>query len=328
MCSNIYLRLQKLDITLVKPTFMISVKNLKKSFQTVKAIDGLSFNIKKGEIIGFLGPNGAGKSTTMRLLTGYLSPDTGTINIDGDNIQTNLHTIQSKIGYLPENNPLYKDMLVSEILTLNADLKKIPKSKRKEAFDFVISAVDIDDVYYRRIGDLSKGYKQRVGMALALMHKPTILIMDEPTEGLDPNQRTEIRSLIKELAKDRTIIVSTHVMSEATAIASRLLIINKGKLVADDTPKNLTLASGEEKVLEIELQGAKIATTLKKVKDITDIKSEKISSNRFNFRLVINKEANIQPTLTKLAGKNNWTIWKLVEHENNLEDVFHKLTSK
>ena len=195
---------------------MLTVQRLTKSFGSTKAVDDLSFSIAAGEIVGFLGPNGAGKTTTMRLIAGYLSPDSGKILIDNKPVGEEGSDARRHIGYLPENNPLYRDMLVSEFLTLSADLKGIPSEKRAEAFDFAVRAVDIGDVYYRPVGELSKGYKQRVGMAVALLHRPSILILDEPTEGLDPNQRTEIRTLIKSLAKDRTILLSTHVMQEAT----------------------------------------------------------------------------------------------------------------
>ncbi|MFC1751500.1 ABC transporter ATP-binding protein [Pseudomonadota bacterium] len=307
---------------------MISVKNLHKNFGSNTAVDDLSFAIKKGEIVGFLGPNGAGKTTTMRLLTGFLSPDAGEIKIAGKDIATNLHHIQRRIGYLPENNPLYKEMLVQEILDLAADLKSIPTSKRKEAFEFVVDAVSIDDVFYRPITELSKGYKQRVGMALALLHRPDILIMDEPTEGLDPNQRTEIRALIKELAKDRTIILSTHVMGEAAAVASRLLIINRGSLVADGTPTELTRSGQDERVLNLQLEGTHISTELKKLKGVKDTQIEKISGQKYQVHIIYDKAFQIQPELTKLAGRNKWTIWRLAEPESNLEDIFHKLTTK
>ncbi len=320
--------LRNLDTIHYTPTYMIQVSKLKKSFGTTLAVNNLSFKIKKGEIVGFLGPNGAGKTTIMRLLTGYLSPDQGSITIAGQDLHHHLQAAQSKIGYLPENNPLYHDMLVSEIFDLVANLKHIPQSKRKSAFDFVVNAVSIDDVYYRPINELSKGYRQRVGMALALMHRPDILILDEPTEGLDPNQRTEVRSLIKDLAKNRTIILSTHVMGEAAAVASRLLIINQGEIVADGTPIELTRSGQEEKVLNLELEGARIKSQLKKLQGVIDIQLTPISTQRYQVHIIYDKSHPIQPQLTKLAGTNRWIIWKLAEPENDLEDIFHKLTTK
>ena len=307
---------------------MITVTHLKKSFGNVHAINDLSFTINKGEIVGFLGPNGAGKTTTMRMITGFLTPDEGEIIIDGEPLEKNLAQTQAKIGYLPENNPLYKEMLVSEMLTTAANLKNIPQQNRAQALDFVVSSVSIKDVYYRPISELSKGYKQRVGMAVALLGQPQILILDEPTEGLDPNQRTEIRNLIKELAKDRTIILSTHVMQEATAIASRILIISNGKVAADGTADSLTKQNRSEKIIELELEGQKILTAIKLLKGLKDFDSEKIKGSRYKLKLNVSSKSDIQPQLSELIAKNKWTIWKLNEVEHKLEDVFHQLTTE
>jgi ABC-2 type transport system ATP-binding protein len=191
---------------------MITVKNLTKKFDSFKAVDDISFSVEKGEIVGLLGPNGAGKTTTMRMLTGFLSADAGSIKIDEIDIEKDPVTAQKKIGYLPENNPLYKNMQVAEFLELADQLHQIKEADKKEALDFAVKAVGIEKVYYRSIGELSKGYKQRVGIAAALIHRPEIIILDEPTECLDPNQRAEIRQLIKDLSKEHTIIMSTHVM--------------------------------------------------------------------------------------------------------------------
>jgi len=305
---------------------MIKVENLSKSFGSVKAVDDTSFEIKKGEVVGFLGPNGAGKTTTMRMLTGFLSPDKGQIYIDQEQIVDSDTDFQKKIGYLPENNPLYQEMLVSEILNLSADLKDIPKEKRKESFDFVVSAVGIGDVYYRPVNELSKGYKQRVGMAMALLHRPKILIMDEPTEGLDPNQRTEIRKLIKELAKERTIILSTHVMQEASAVCSRLLIISKGKIVADGTTKELSKLSKSEKVIELEIEGNDVESSLRKLPGIEHFDIDKKDEKKIWAKIMTNQSIELQPEIAKLSHKNKWIIWKLLEQEHKLEDIFHKLT--
>lgn len=308
---------------------MVIVEQLKKSFSNVKAVDGLSFEVHSGEIVGLLGPNGAGKTTTMRLMTGFLFPDSGTVKVGNIRVATHPTEAQRYIGYLPENNPLYKDMLVSEILNLSADLKGIPKAYKKSAFDFVVSAVSIGDVFYRPISELSKGYKQRVGMAIAILHQPPILIMDEPTEGLDPNQRTEIRALIKQLAKNRTIILSTHVMQEAQAVCSRLLIINKGRLVADGTPEDLSRASSREKVLTIEVEGSGVIPALKSLEGVgssVDIKT--ISENKFSVRITSDESIEVRPEISKLIRQNGWILWKLSEEECKLEDVFHKLTSE
>jgi ABC-2 type transport system ATP-binding protein len=212
---------------------MIRVQNVSKAFGSVQAVSGLSFDVDQGEIVGLLGPNGAGKSTTMRMMTGYLSPDSGDVLLDDVSVVTNPIMVQQQIGYLPENNPLYPDMLVSDLLSYSAQLKNISPETKEEAIDFAVKSVSIEDVYYRPIRELSKGYKQRVGLSVALLHKPKILILDEPSEGLDPNQRTEIRSLITSLAKHHTIIMSTHVMQEVEAVCNRMVIISNGTLVAD-----------------------------------------------------------------------------------------------
>jgi ABC-2 type transport system ATP-binding protein len=248
---------------------MITVKNLTKKFDSFKAVDDISFSVEKGEIVGLLGPNGAGKTTTMRMLTGFLSADAGSIKIDEIDIEKDPVTAQERIGYLPENNPLYKNMQVAEFLELASQLHQIKEADKKEALDFVVKAVGIEKVYYRLIGELSKGYKQRVGIAAALIHRPEIIILDEPTEGLDPNQRAEIRQLIKDLSKEHTIIMSTHVMQEASVVCNRMLIINKGKIIADGRPEDLAKLSRKEMILNLEIEGEQIE---EKLRALTKIK--------------------------------------------------------
>lgn len=307
---------------------MIKIDHLTKSFGTVKAVDNLSFEIKQGDIVGFLGPNGAGKTTTMRLVTGFISPDEGSISINDIPVSERTIEAQRLIGYLPENNPLYKDMLVSEFLDLSADLKGIPKEKRKTAYGFAVKAVAIGEVFYRPIGELSKGYKQRVGMAAALLQEPRILVMDEPTEGLDPNQRGEIRALIKNLAKDRTIIMSTHVMQEAQAVCNRLIIINKGKLIADGTPDELSRAARKERILLLEVEGEGIELALRNLAGVEHVDIEPVENRRARAKLITNQSVELRPEISKLARDRNWVIWKLTEEEHKLEDIFHKLTSE
>lgn len=305
---------------------MLTVQRLTKSFGSTRAVDDLSFSIAAGEIVGFLGPNGAGKTTTMRLIAGYLSPDSGKIIIDDKPVGEEGSDARRHIGYLPENNPLYRDMLVSEFLGLSADLKGIPPEKRSEAFDFAVHAVDIGDVYYRPVGELSKGYKQRVGMAVALLHRPSILILDEPTEGLDPNQRTEIRTLIKSLAKDRTILLSTHVMQEASMLCNRILIIHHGKLVADGTPNELAKKAECRSSLIVEAEGAGIEAALKKLSGVTDVVIQRLEGERIRATLTTNGD-ELQPQVLALAHANGWKIWRLAEEEQKLEDIFHSLTT-
>ncbi|HLD51644.1 hypothetical protein A3K34_03815 [candidate division WWE3 bacterium RIFOXYC1_FULL_40_10] len=306
---------------------MIAVEKLSKNFGNISAIKDLSFSINDGEIVGLLGPNGAGKTTTMRVLSGFYAPDEGTVNINGSDILTHTQEAQSQIGYLPENNPLYKDMLVEEILDFSLDLKNIQGHERKEALDFAIRSVNIADVYYRPVNELSKGYKQRVGIAVALLHKPKILIMDEPTEGLDPNQRTEIRNLIKNLAKEHTIIISTHVMQEVEAICSRVILISKGELKADSPVHELSRGLKSEKLIQIDIEGKNVKTEIRKISAIKEIQNEQILGDRYSARLIIDTNTEIQPQLSSQIHNNKWTIWRLSEEKLQLEDIFKQLTS-
>lgn len=305
---------------------MIKVTNLTKKFGSVKAVDDLSFEIHSGEVLGFLGPNGAGKTTTMRMLTGFLSADKGKITIDGVDIEKDPIAAQKKIGYLPENNPLYKNMQVAEFLDLAASLHQIPKEKKAEALDFVVKAVAIEKVYYRPIGELSKGYRQRVGIAAALIHKPQIIIMDEPTEGLDPNQRGEIRQLIKDLAKEHTIILSTHVMQEASAVCSRLLIINQGKLVADGTANDLSRLSQKEKILYFDLEGKEVESRLRSLAHVRTLEVEKKENDRLQGKLILEEGHEAQKDIARLTWENHWVVWNLHEEEQRLEEIFQVLT--
>lgn len=304
---------------------MIQVDKISKSFGSIKAVDDLSFQIKEGEIVGLLGPNGAGKTTTMRLVTGYLSPDRGTITVNTTNVAVDPLEVQKTIGYLPENNPLYKDMLVYELLDFIAALRNLRGKEKKEGIDFAVDATKIGDVFFRPIGELSKGYKQRVGMATALLHRPNILILDEPTEGLDPNQRTEMRSLIKQLSKHHTIVISTHVMQEVEAVCNRILIINRGKLVADGTPD--TLRKKQKGGLVASIEGVGVLTALEKMAAVAAVEKLKSDGKRVDVRLISKPKSKIQPELTKLAGEKKWTIWSMNEERQHLEDVFAELTA-
>lgn len=305
---------------------MIKVENLTKYFGSTKAVDDVSFEIKKGEILGFLGPNGAGKTTTMRIIAGFFAPDKGKVSVDGVLVDQKNNEIQKKIGYLPENNPLYKEMLVSEFLDLAAELSHVPTGKKAEALDFVVSSVGIKDVFYKPIAELSKGYKQRVGIAAALIHRPDIIIMDEPTEGLDPNQRAEIRLLIKKLSQEHTIIISTHVMQEASAVCDRLLIINKGKIVADGTAADLSRKAEQRNIISIDIEGNNVNFLIKQIQGVEKIEEAQEKNGRFSAKIIASGERKIQPEISRLARDNQWVIWKISEEEFGLEDIFRKLT--
>lgn len=304
---------------------MINLQQVSKSFGNIKAIDNLSLEIKDGEIVGLLGPNGAGKTTTMRVMTGYLTADTGRVMVNGIDVFTNPMAALKQIGYMPENNPLYKEMLVAEILNYTAALRNLTGPALKEALNFVVDAVNISQVYNRPVGELSKGFRQRVGIAAALLHKPTILILDEPSEGLDPNQRGEIRTLIKRLAHNHTIVISTHVMAEVEAVCSRLLIINRGKLVADGSPTKLTKLAGGGNKLIVDLEGVGVATTLKKLfeKRIKIIKSD---NKRVKAQILNENPEPVQLKLSREIARNKWVVWELAHEKQLLENVFRELT--
>lgn len=307
---------------------MIKVKNLTKRFGSVKAIDGISFSIEKGEIVGLLGPNGAGKTTTMRILTGFLASDSGLVEVGGLNIEKDPVAVQKKIGYLPENNPLYKNMQVAEFLELAARLHNVDEREKKEALDFAVRSVGIEKVYYRPIEELSKGYKQRAGIAAALIHKPEIIILDEPTEGLDPNQRAEIRQLIKELAQEHTIIMSTHVMQEASSVCNRMLIINKGKVIADGTAEELSKISKNEKVFLLDIEGDQVEDKIRRLEHVKKIEIKERKNRHMILEAVTDSKGEIRPDLSHLVWENKWTIWKLEEQEYKLEEIFQILTKE
>lgn len=222
------------------PGFMIDIVKLRKSYGENEALRGMSFAVPKGQIVGFLGPNGAGKSTTMKILTGYLPYSVGSVKVGGIEISEDATTVRKLIGYLPENNPQYEDMMVCEFLSFIADVREIDRNHKQSKIDRAVERCGLNDVFHKDIGQLSKGYRQRVGLAQAILHEPQLLILDEPTSGLDPNQIIEIRNLIKELGQETTILMSTHILQEAQSTCQRILIINNGLLVADDTPEELS----------------------------------------------------------------------------------------
>ncbi len=303
---------------------MISLSHVTKRFGERVAVADLSFTIAPGEIVGFLGPNGAGKTTTLRMMTGALTPDAGTITVDGKDLQTAREAAQSVIGYLPESNPLYKDMLVSDFLSWSADMKQIPLSARQEALDFAVPAAGLEDVYHRPIGELSKGFKQRVGIAAAILHRPRVIILDEPTEGLDPNQRGDIRALIKGLAKEHTVILSTHILGEAAAMCDRFLLIHRGHLVADGTQQ--TLFGADVRTVDLDIEGAEQETRLAALPGVKDVQLTR-TGTRVRGTLTLHPDAAaLQPALMQEAIARNWTIWSLAERRPTLESLFQTLT--
>lgn len=307
---------------------MIEVQNLTKQYGSKKAVDDLSFTIKDGEILGFLGPNGAGKSTTMNMLTGYISSTSGKALINGIDILDDPIAAKKNIGYLPEIPPLYLDMTVKDYLNFIYDLKKC-KLPRKSHLEDVCSLVMINDVYDRIIRNLSKGYKQRVGLAQALIGNPPILILDEPTVGLDPKQIIEIRSLIKKLGKKHTVILSSHILPEIQAVCDRIIIINGGKIAADDTTENLTKNISADHRVIARIDGPR-EEVLKMIKGIGGVVSVVADMERekgiFDYEIESREDADIRRELFKRVAARNWVILGLKTSEMTLEDIFLKIT--
>lgn len=307
---------------------MIEASKISKHFGNFKAVDNVSFKVKRGEIVGFLGPNGAGKTTTMRILTGYYLPDTGNCTIGGFDLVDAISKIKNKIGYLPENAPLYNNMLVYDFLLYTAALRQIPcPIKRVKE---VIGLAALEKVYRKDIYELSRGYRQRVCFAQAILHDPDILILDEPTSGLDPNQIIEIRKLIKELGKEKTIILSTHILPEVSAICDRVLIINEGKIVADDKTENIAnLSIPGENVLDITIKGKRkdIEKEFKKIDQISSYNIIEKNKDWVSYRLSSSSEIDFGELMFNISVNNNWILRELHQHTISLEDVFIKLTS-
>ena len=305
----------------------IEVRGVSKSFGATVAVDNLSFTVPKGEVVGFLGPNGAGKTTTMRLLSSFYTPDTGTILINGVDTQENDVATRDDIGYLPENNPLYGDLAVGEYLKFVADLRGMSSSQRRENLDQTIEETGIAEVYYKPINQLSKGYRQRVGLAQAILPQPPILIMDEPTEGLDPNQRVPIRELIKSLGNDRTVLLSTHVMREVELTCQRVLVISRGRLVADGGIQDLLKGPGGGRSVHLEVEGEDVESSLKELPFIGEVQRRGVVDGRDRYEVSIAGEEDVRPDIFRLATKKGWVLWELHEERASLEDIFHSLTA-
>lgn len=307
---------------------MIEVKNITKKYGSTVAVDNISFQIKEGEIIGLLGPNGAGKSTTMNMITGYIEPTIGEIIIEGYNISKKSQKAKEQIGYMPEGVPLYSDLTVKEFVTYMSELKKVNKKERKEKVEKIIEQTGLKNVEKKLIRNLSRGYKQRVSMAGALVGEPKILILDEPTVGLDPKQITEIRQLIKDLGKTHTIIISSHILSEVSQICNKVIIINKGKIVAIDTPKNLEkkVSNNNNTYVTVEDTENKIDTIKEKIPQIKEIKLIKENEDGTK-QYILESESNIDIrkfVFTEFA-KENITIFEMKQADTTLEDAFMKL---
>jgi ABC-2 type transport system ATP-binding protein len=298
----------------------VEVRNLTKIYGEQKAVNNISFSIDKGEIVGFLGPNGAGKSTTMKMITGYLEPSVGDINVNGVDVKRSPLDAKKKIGYLPESNALYYDMYVREYLGFIADVHKI--NDKQQAIEKVVEQVGLTPESKKRVGQLSKGYKQRVGLAAALIHDPEVLILDEPTSGLDPNQIVEIRNVIKEQGKNKLVLFSSHILQEVEAICDRVIIINKGKIVADDKLSNLHQQSSSS-VVRVQFKEALEQEWLRRLAAVKSV--NKIDT--YTWSIETNDPETVRSELKKLERENNLDLVSLQSENQSLEEIFRTLTN-
>ncbi len=306
----------------------IEVREIAKRFGPVVAVDGVSFGVRAGEVVGLLGPNGAGKTTTMRLLTGYYTPDAGRILIKGADTQGRDQEAKAHIGFLPESNPLYSDLLVCEYLRFIADLRGIASAARGGAIDDAVEQAGITEAYYRPIGQLSKGNRQRVGLAQAILHRPDILILDEPTEGLDPNQRMVIRELIRSLGGDRTVLLSTHVMSEVENTCDRILVINEGRLIVDSPVSELLDRARGYRTISVEVEGEGARSELEGLDGVDSVERAGASGRRERYVLSVSGDADPRPGVFRLAKERGWDLWELHEERARLENVFQSMTTQ
>ena len=300
----------------------IKIENLTKKYGGQRAVDNISFEVKTGEIVGFLGPNGAGKTTTMRMITNFITPNEGSITIGEKHLETEADEIKKHIGYLPENNPLYQDMPVIDYLEYVAGLQGIPKEGIMNRVVEMIRVTGLNPEKHKKIGELSKGFKQRVGLAQALIHDPEILLLDEPTSGLDPNQIVEIRKLIRELGRHKTVVLSTHILSEVEATCDRILIINQGKIVADGTSELLRKQASGEELLHVKIEDGEPNTIFKSLQGLSATQQVGfVDDHKDKFELQCTPGSNAAREVFKLCVEQNWTITEMIPFETRLEDV-------
>ena len=306
----------------------IKIENLTKKFGGQRAVDNISFEVKTGEIVGFLGPNGAGKTTTMRIITNFIAPSGGKVYIGGKQLETEADEIKKHIGYLPENNPLYQDMPVIDYLEFVAGLQGIPKEQILPRVVEMIRITGLNQEKHKRIGELSKGFRQRVGLAQAMIHDPEILILDEPTSGLDPNQIVEIRKLIIELGKHKTVILSTHILPEVEATCDRILIINQGRIVADGTSDLLKKQASGEDVLRVKIEDGETNVIFKAIQGLeTTTQVSFVDGDNERFEIQCRSGSDTAREVFQLCVKKKWTITEIIPFETKLEDIFRKLTT-
>jgi ABC-2 type transport system ATP-binding protein len=298
----------------------IEIKNVTKEYGLQKALNDISFTVNKGEILGFLGPNGAGKSTLMKIITCYIPPTSGTVIVDGYDVLEDSLEIRKKVGYLPEHNPLYLDMYVKEYLNFIAGLHKL--SKKKEKVANVVDLVGLELEQNKKIGELSKGYKQRVGLAQALIHDPNVLILDEPTSGLDPNQLADIREVIKKIGKEKTVMFSSHIMQEVEAICDRIVIINRGNLLVDKDASQIMNANSNRQIVKVEFDKPVSKTELKQIVGVNKVKQ----LNENEWEIISTQPEDLRAEISKFAGSKGLLVLSLQKETQKLENVFKELT--
>lgn len=306
---------------------MLEIRNLSRSFGRIKAVDDVSFAVTGGEIVGFLGPNGAGKTTTMRMMVGYLQPDGGEIELDGASVFADPLAASARIGYLPEHNPLYPEMGVGEFLRYIGDLRRMKEPELSSRLEFVREACGLDEVFRQKISTLSKGFRQRVGLAQAILHDPEVLILDEPTGGLDPNQILEIRELIRELGQAKTVLLSSHIMQEVQALCSRVVIINAGRVIVDEQMDNLgaRISGFQRVILEIEAEEADFTPWLEQYPE-SSLEKQVQNGPVCLLHILSPAETDIRKDLLAYVGSKGWQVLSVYQEKQSLESIFHELT--
>ncbi len=308
---------------------MVEIERLSKSFGAFKAVDDISFGVGRGEVLGFLGPNGAGKSTTMRMITGFLAPDAGRVRVGGDDIAEKALQVKRRIGYLPEGAPLYGDMTPRSFLRFVAEIRGYRGKERERAVDAVVEKVNLKPALEKPIDTLSKGFKRRVGLAQAIIHDPEVLILDEPTDGLDPNQKHEVRSLIRGMAKEKAIILSTHILEEVDAVCSRAIIISAGKLICDSTPAELLARSRFHNAVSVSIRAGSVDGMVEAFGSLPGVSSVEVleaGDGRIRLQLFPKDNAEIAASVSELARKRSWALEELHMERGRLDDVFREIT--
>ena len=306
----------------------ITVGNLVKLYGAQRAVNDISFQLKSGEVLGFLGPNGAGKSTTMKMITGYLAPNSGDVKVNGKSIFDDLEGYKSQIGYLPENNPLYTDMYIVDFLSWAAQMQGVAKSAVSDRINTMIGYCGLEREKYKKIGELSKGYRQRVGLAQAMIHDPEVLIMDEPTTGLDPNQIVEIRDLIKNLGQKKTILLSTHILSEVEATCDRIIIINQGNIVADSVASLLKQKLQGREILFVQIEApVDVTIVAQEISGIDTVENTRVIDTNGRLQIESKADASSRKAIYNKCVQKGWYLTEMKIEETRLEDVFRKLTN-